>query len=834
MMIALAALLPLFLPALQRPTPPGTTTTPIPGGATNTPIPGGANPGTRTSTGGQTGAAAQSGAQGEPVRIEQDENFFILTFDETGDGVDLETLTKLCQQATGINFTYDTTTGVKLAAAKVKIFGQKRIPKADFYNFYQILMFINQYVCTKVGAEPLSVVVIQELTAQQGGRSNLKSEAIYVLPEELDKYTNQVATQIMTVLHLPHTDVRSLGNSLRMLSPESGASGGVVPVGNTNSVILSGFASSVTSLARILQLVDRESANDTAVAPVFEVIPVEFASAPDMSEMLEQLLDAKQRQQERSRTQAGAQGATGTITQGGGETKIMVDARTNSLLIMALPDDMQNIKELVARLDVDIVTPERSYHVYVLENVKAEDLSKVLEDFIQDASRVNQGGPTGGRAQPAGGGPQAQGASSRDNEIVVVADPATNSLLIAASKTRYQEIFDLIHRLDLRKDQVLIETALVELSGNNFRNLGVELGFADIPGMDALGGFGVTSFGLSSLEDTDNDGIPDIRVPTLQNGVIAGILDGDNFGLPVLIQAIKGVTDTNVLSVPSVLVNNNGSAKISSIDEQPTTTITLGGGVSGQTQENFNGYQKAGITMQISPSISASGYLRLDVFLEVSTFGAKTSATSSIPPPRLTRTIDTSVNVPDGDTMVVGGIITDNKSHQRRGVPWLSDLPILGFLFRADADTNDRITLYFFVTPHILRDKDFADLAELSFQKKLEAADRIGADRIRMVDPTFGKDNGPGVHLSGFEVPLYRSPSRGEVGGDEVGIDPQKRSEMMREQKQPPLDSGTKPASAPAGTDPTQPTPIPPDPPPATPPNEGITPVNPPGGGGGR
>ncbi len=773
--------------AAARPSPDSSAAA-APATATQTPIPSGARPVTSTPQAGRpqpqppqvpinaAAAGGQSGGGKLPL-VADDGDYWIVAFDET-DGCDLESLTKICQQTTGINFTYDAATQTKLAGAKVKIFGQKRFPKSEFYSFFQIILFINNYVCTKVGPDMLSVVVIQDVQSQsQPGKQSLKGESIYVLPEELDKYQGQVATQIITVLHLPHTDVRSLGNSLRILSPDT-QTGGVIPVGTTNSVILQGFASNVCSLARILKLVDSESANDSPTAPVFDVLPLEFAAAQDISDTLGQLLEAKQRQAERTRTQPGAAGAPGATAMGGGETKILVDARTNSLLVMALPEDMQQIKELVARLDVEVVEPERTYHVYALENVKAKDLAQVLEDFLQDASRVQQGA-AGGRAQPGGNAAIAQGGTSRDSQTVVVPDEATNSLLIAASKTRYEEMLALITKLDERLDQVLIETALVELSGNDFRDLGVELSAADIPGVGQIGNFGVTAFGLSTLTDSDGDGAPDVRSPNRSNGITAGILDGNAIGnLPILIQAIKRVTNTNILNVPSVLVNNNGTAKVVSKDEQPTTTITTNGGVGGQTQENFNKYEEAGITMQISPSISAAGYLRLDLFLEVSTFSASSSPSLSIPPPRLTRTIETSVNVPNGDTMVIGGIITDNKSHSRNSVPWLGDLPVVGWLFRRDVDNADRITLYFFVTPHILRDKDFADLAQLSYEKKLQAADTIGADRIKIIDPRFGTADKPGVRFEGFELPLYGSPARGEVPAGDVGIDTEKRAKM--------------------------------------------------------
>jgi general secretion pathway protein D len=229
-----------------------------------------------------------------------------------------------------------------------------------------------------------------------------------------------------------------------------------------------------------------------------------------------------------------------------------------------------------------------------------------------------------------------------------------------------------------------------------------------------------------------------------------------------------------------VLVNNTGSAKVVSTDEQPTTTITaIGGGGVGQTQENFKDYVKAGITLQISPTISASRYLRLKISLEVSTFLGTVSG--AIPPPRVTRTIDTTVNVPDGDTMVIGGIITDNKGLSHSGVPFLGDLPVLGYLFRRQGDSSSKTTLYFFVTPHIMRDRDFADLAEISYKKKLEAADTIGADRVRLVDPSFGQEK-KGVDMRGLEVPLYRSPPRGEVRGSEVGIEPGKIQGMLKDQ----------------------------------------------------
>ncbi|HHK42721.1 MAG TPA: hypothetical protein ENJ50_09920, partial [Planctomycetaceae bacterium] len=330
-------------------------------------------------------------------------------------------------------------------------------------------------------------------------------------------------------------------------------------------------------------------------------------------------------------------------------------------------------------------------------------------------------------------------------------------------------------------------TALIELSGANTLDIGVEIAGANIPGAGQNGNFGITSFGLSQLMDLQgNDGIPDTRVPTIGNGITAGILDGGDFSLPLLLSFAATEDKANVLSIPSILVNNNGSATVRTVDEQPTTQVTAQG--QGQTQTNFSGYQEAGIELTISPSISASRYLRLGIQLVVSNFTG--AFQGNVPPPRTTRELSTTVNMPDGDTMVVGGIVTDNKRRSTIKVPWLGDLPLLGWLFRRSSDNNDRTTLYFFVTPHIMRDVDFADLSELSHRAKHEAAAVIGLGRVQKIDPDFGDDT-ERVDFESFELPLYRAPERGEISGEAVGMDPMRREALLRDESEKQASSST-------------------------------------------
>ena len=734
----------------------------------------------------QDGNDPQAGGQGEgqTQAVVDAGDHYILNFAQPGattgdEGYTYLKFVELCQQLTGINFTYSDETAAMLGNTKVRLLGPKRVPKEEFYSFFQILMIINSYVCTNIGPDHLSVVQISSLKTQE--RANVKNDALQVAPTDLDRYADQPATLITTVVHLPNTDVRQLSNSMRTMFPDVNTTQ-LLPAGNTNSMIVTGFGSNVSALVRMLQLID-EASKIEAVLPEFALIPVEFVPAADIHPLIEELLDASVRAaQQRGQRVEAVQGATGAATRGRTEAKLMVDERTNSLLVMAMPEDMPRIKQLIAELDVDTVARERNYHIYNLQNVGAEDLADTLNEFLEDTARMEaeQGAPGSGQAGGRSGTPT----SRRTSEFVVVPDKETNSLLIAAGESRYTELSNLIKRLDTRQNQVLIETALIELSGRDFLDIGVELGFADLPGMDETGGFGVTSFGLSTLADTDGDGVPDIKVPNAANGVTAGILDGDNFSLPVLLSLVQERRKANVLNVPSVLVNNNGTAKVSSKEFQPTTNITaFGGGVGGgQTQESFNEYVDAGITMEISPSISARNFLRLTVYLQISTFLGAVSG--PIPPGKTERTIETTVNVPDGDTMVIGGIIIDNTQQTTNQVPLLGDIPLLGYLFKRRSDSQDRTALYFFVTPHIMSDLEFADLYEISYKKKQEAADAIGAGRIRQIDPTFGKEDTP-YGLEGFDVPIYSSPERGEVDPADVGLnDPQRQNQVLEAARQ--------------------------------------------------
>jgi general secretion pathway protein D len=237
-----------------------------------------------------------------------------------------------------------------------------------------------------------------------------------------------------------------------------------------------------------------------------------------------------------------------------------------------------------------------------------------------------------------------------------------------------------------------------------------------------------------------------------------------------VLQAVATQNDSNILSLPSILTNDNAEATVKADDSVPFTQTNQG---QNSDTTSFGGEKTAGITLKISPTISAGGYLRLNIDLQVSAFSGQ-AADPTVPPPSLQRSIQTSVTIPDGHTMIFGGVITDDQRRQEDKVPILGDLPIIGFLFRNTNDQSKKTNLYFFLTPHIIAD-DFATLDELTAKHKMEAQ-KLGG-KVEMLNRFFESEDPRAQQVGAawlekyYELPAYASvadrpaPRKDDEGG---------------------------------------------------------------------
>jgi len=708
--------------------------------------------------------------------LEEQGEYLLLKFDETEEGLTLRQFIKVCQRITGRNFTIDTggtAARGELDQKRLLLFGPKRIRKEDFYSFFQIMMKINGFVCVQQGSGDLEVIKITPVNA--GTTADIKANTLFVEADEAERYADQPGIYITTVVPLKYANPTTLGNNLRTALGSSGPGAGqdsFMPLQNDagGARLIQGFGPFVAWAVRLVRILDQEP---DLPEPVIEKIQLQEASAEEMAQLLQDLIEETTGPQVRPTR---PRGADATALQQEIPTKIIANPRDNSLLVLASPENLEKVKDLVAQLDTRLEAPETNFRIYVLQNISAKELAEDLVDFLQKTQTAEE------QAARSSGAPGAQ-ARRAEQRVVIQDQEETNSLLITATRTKWAELERLLDRLDQRQPQVLIETALIEVSEDFTRSLGVEFANVNPPDGDFQRGFGFTSVGISTLVDQDGDGFADTRLPdSSAAGLTAGILDGADFGLPVLLAAARSSSNTNILSIPSILVTNNRGAVVESKDEIPVTTQTAVQGVG--VTETFQDFQEAGIKLTITPSISAKKYLRLDVTLEVSTFrGAFTSGT--VPPPRVTRYLKTTVYLPDGATMWVGGIIRDDLLQDQTGVPWLSEIPVLGWLFSRNTDSKVKTTLYFFCTPRIL--DDFEELRDISEAGKARAADVIGLDRVRQVDPGFRMANPLDVILdrdvnedgeletgyldpSSFAAPAFVAPT-GFVPPETVGVD---------------------------------------------------------------
>lgn len=416
---------------------------------------------------------------------------------------------------------------------------------------------------------------------------------------------------------------------------------------------------------------------------------------------------------------------------GGGPTMV-VDPVRGIIVYYGTPEQQRQLSALVDEFEIEseqIVIQE-----YKLNHAKAEQVADLINGLIQNQIPTGNSDllPGGGGAQNffqqfqnqfrnAGnqnnrlnrqqfGQPGAQGEPGQvvffDTENVFVIPDVDNNQVVVKAPGRVQgQIGELITKLDLRRPQVFLDVQIVSVTSSDAFRLAFETQLINAGG---AGGAVTTDFGLT--EFAQDGSFTDRRTINAMEGLTAALIDSDQ--VPLVINALKRETDTRILSSPQLLVDDNEEATIASVEQQPTTTtqITTGNPV----QRSFGGYEDAGTSLTVTPSISEGGYIRLAYEIELSAFTGTTSP-DGIPPPKLERSLSSeSVTVPGDMTIVVGGIQVDTTNDTIVKVPLLGDLPLIGYLFRDTNKNDSQTTLYVFITPRILRDPNFRDLALLT------------------------------------------------------------------------------------------------------------------------
>jgi general secretion pathway protein D len=345
------------------------------------------------------------------------------------------------------------------------------------------------------------------------------------------------------------------------------------------------------------------------------------------------------------------------------------------------------------------VPPSRSVHVYTLENTSAEDMAKVLRGLVSKpagrARQASRGARAGGRAIGELSGP-----------TQVLADKATNSLIITATDNDYEIIKAVIQKLDMKRKQVFVEAVVLEMRVDKFRELGTDLGavFGYTKGNDVAG--------IGGFNQDPNDLLSLASVP--------GVVGLGKVNVRAVLKALQSADDVNILSTPQILTSDGQKAEIVVAENIPfpgAQSQTTGGNVQTTIER-----KDVGVILRLTPTVMENDLVRLDVYQEISsvTETSQSVGNTVLGPTTNKRSANTTVVVHDGQTVVIGGLIRDNAVITERKIPLLGDIPLLGWLFKVQSKRLEKTNLMIFLTPHIVKEQ--RDLDDIRLEKTTQAA----------------------------------------------------------------------------------------------------------------
>jgi general secretion pathway protein D len=493
----------------------------------------------------------------------------------------------------------------------------------------------------------------------------------------------------------------------------------VVVLEATNQLLVNASQEQHARVHEFLDYID-VSPDDPRILKIYKI---NYVEAEDITRKLEELDIIGAGSVRSSRKTAPATTAKTPATTAGKtadtlfeELRIIVIEPTNSLMVNATPEQHNQIAALLNHLDCKM--EEIPYQFYPLENQSPDHLATVLHNLIQETVQDKDG--------------KIEKATTKQEEIKIVSDPNTFSLIVYASKKNQEWIAGLIEKLDKRRPQVLIDVALVEVSRTDEFDLDLQLAtkFPKLnPGeqMSTVGSI-ISPFIGKTGEVFSSP----------KTGTARGFYTDDH--IQALLTAIQSKSYGRVLAKPKILVNDGQPGTIKTIDKTNVKieSIIIPEEGTQRTTTDFKEYE-AGITLTITPNISEGDLLLLQVELDRTDFLQRSDI--SVPPDTTASNINTIVTVPDGRTIILGGLLKLNQTKGGTKVPLLGDIPLVGGLFRSTSNTDNESRLYVFLKANILRpDETEIGLSEL---EKISERDKTPFETF---EETFQKyEDWPGL-----------------------------------------------------------------------------------------
>lgn len=404
-------------------------------------------------------------------------------------------------------------------------------------------------------------------------------------------------------------------------------------------------------------------------------------------------------------------------------TDIVVYPTLNTIIFSGSSTEIEGLLKIARALDkapekAEVKQKERgNIHVVPLEYANAEDLANVLSRVpFSEVAFVNTEDPASQVRQSAAanriaGQPMAQQQQNK-SKLSIIASKEANALIVTATPKEFEEIERLIKKLDVVREQVLIEALIVEVAADNGWNWGIDWEVGQDLGSVAVGGS--TIFSSKASNFTSPVSGKTVALPQNQ-GFQLGFLASNSILSFGLLNMAKSDSNANILSTPQILTTDNQEAEINVGDQIAVSTSTT----STTTTTTSYDYKSVGVKLKLTPHITNNDRISLDLYMEVNDIiGNYDSQTATKPPQLSKRDIKTKITVPNTKTVVVGGLIKNKKSMSESKVPFLGDIPLLGWLFTNKSVQNNKTNLLVFITPTLLTKPENMEI--VTKQKKEE------------------------------------------------------------------------------------------------------------------
>ncbi len=618
-----------------------------------------------------------------------------LDFDDVELSVVIDTIARL----TGRNFIYD-----DRVRGRVTIVSPTRVTVDQAYAVFESVLQVKGF--TTVAAPGGAVKIIPVRDAKQ---SNVETSLGRRPTPRSDRYVTRL-------IPLRYIDADAITNTLKPLVSNDAS---MVAYPPTNTVILTDAATNIRRLLSILEAIDVESYKEELA-----VLRLRYADAATLAAQLSEVFggDVATAGQMPPRVPRARRAPVPTVgdTGGRGQPRIITDDRTNALIVLASRAQMEDIRQFVRTIDVPLEGGGR-IQVYYLKHADAEELSQTLTALIsgQPAPAVGQG---------PGAQPQVLRAALTElaGGVTVTADPGTNSLVIQASPEGFASLVAVIEQLDIARPQVLVEALIMEVDVTDNEDLGfngllrVVRGNTDITLATATDTAALTTAGSLLAPGSPLPG-------SFLGNLLQRTFDVDANGNPTsngtlvqgLIRAAATDNRTNILSAPHILTSDNEEAEILVGNNIPiiTSRVQAATGQEIQNQAALSTSvnverQDIGITLRVTPQITEGDSLRLKIFQELTAINDALTGADGVGNAQevgvalINRRIENTVVVADEETVVIGGLISEQYDDNESKVPWLGDVPILGWLFKTHSRKLTKQNLLIFLTPHIVRTPD--------------------------------------------------------------------------------------------------------------------------------